>query len=335
MAERKTIQYFQWLRALGAVGIVILHAFFTRHNTEGIQLTEFESLLDGLVGIVCGRWAVPVFFMMSGALMLDPEREMGWKKTLGHVWRLGFVLLTFGFAFCLIEAYVDAGNVSLAMVGTAILRLLTARSWDHLWFVYQLMGFYLVTPLIRPWVALASREEYGRVTLVACLLLLGLKGLSAFIPRASLYYGFEVPYCFAYYLLGSYLHRFMELDTRWVSLGIVSLLATILLWRPLGYTWSTDPNRGVVAPFAILVMLAAKRYLEVPITRYPLMALLADYSFGIYLVHPAFQHVLMLSPKVVALPLLPANFLLTVLPLVASVATIWLLRFLPGFKGKV
>lgn len=334
MGSRKTIQYFQWLRALGAVGIVILHAIFTRHNA-GVTMSDSGSLVDGLVCIVAGRWAVPVFFMMSGALMLDPSRSMDWSKTLRHVWRLGFVLLTFGTVFCLIEAYVDTGGVSFAMVCQALLNLVTARSWDHLWFVYQLMGFYLVTPLIRPWVAQASRREYGLVTLVACVLLLGFNGISAFIPMGTLYYGFEVPHCFAYYLLGYYAHQYLQLDRRWVVLGVLSLAATILLWRPLGYTWSTDPNCGVVAPFALLVMLLAKRYLELPIESHPVMSLLADYSFGIYLVHPAFQHLLMLVPQVRKLPLVPANATLTIVSLLASVATIWLLRFIPGFKDKV
>lgn len=334
MGSRKTIQYFQWLRALGAVGIVILHAIFTRHNA-GVPNSDLESLVDGVVCIVAGRWAVPVFFMMSGALMLDPSRPMDWPKMLGHVWRLGFVLLTFGSAFCLIEAAVQAGGISMAVVGQALLHLVTARSWDHLWFVYQLLGFYLVTPLIRPWVAQASRQEYGRVALVACVLLLGFYGISAFIPKGVLYYGFEVPHCFAYYLLGHYVHQYVELDRRWVALGVLSLLATILLWRPLGYTWSTDPNRGVVAPFAVLVLLLAKRYLEVPIDAYPGMRLLADYSFGIYLVHPAFQHLLMLMPYVRDLPLVPANTTLAIVPLAASILTVWLLRFIPAFKGKV
>ncbi len=219
MSQRKTIHYFQWLRALGALGIVILHAIYTRHNV-GVSLTQLERFADGLTCIICGRWAVPVFFMMSGALMLDPARPMDWHKMLRHVWRLGFVLLTFGLAFCLIEAYVDFGGISVAMTSTALIRLAVGRSWDHLWFVYQLLGFYLVTPLIRPWVAQASRREYGIVTLVACILLLGLQGLSAFITEGFFYYGFEVPHCFAYYLLGHYSHVYVQIDRWWVALVV-------------------------------------------------------------------------------------------------------------------
>jgi len=334
VAERKVIHYFQWLRALGAVAIVLLHAIIKVQNAH-IPASEATEIANGLITIVFTRWAVPVFFMMSGALMLDPRREMGWAKTLRHVWRLGFVLLTFGFAFCLAEVYVNEGGLSPRGVGEAVLRLVCQRSWDHMWFVYQLLGFYLVTPIIRPWVAQASRRELGRVTLVTCILLLGLRALSRFTGSYNVFYGFEVPHCFAYYLLGYYVHTYLELDRRWVALGVASLVTTIVLWRPLGFSWATDPNRGVVAGYSVLVMLLAKRFLEKPVDGHGLIGLLADYSFGIYLVHPALQHLMVMVPAVAALPFAVIEVLLTVVPLVLSILIVWLLRHVPGFAGKV
>ncbi|MBQ9315379.1 MAG: acyltransferase [Atopobiaceae bacterium] len=334
MPERKVIHYFQWLRALGAVAIVLLHAVITIQVVQ-LPMPEAMGLANGLMTITLTRWAVPVFFMMSGALMLDPAREMGWAKTLRHVWRLGFVLLTFGFVFCLAEVYVNDGGLSARGVGEAVLRLVGQRSWDHMWFVYQLLGFYLVTPIIRPWVAQASRSELGRVTLVTCILLLGFKALSRLTGSYNVFYGFEVPHCFAYYLLGYYVHAYLELDRRWVALGVASLVATVVLWHPLGCLWATDPNRGVVAPYSVLVMLLAKRYLERPVEAHWPVGLLADYSFGIYLVHPALQHLMVMVPAFVALPVALVEVLLTVVPLVLSVPIVWALRHLPGFADKV
>ncbi len=334
MPERKVIHYFQWLRALGAVAIVLLHAVITIQVVQ-LPMPEAMGLANGLMTITLTRWAVPVFFMMSGALMLDPAREMGWAKTLRHVWRLGFVLLTFGFAFCLAEVYVNDGGLSARGVGEAVLRLVGQRSWDHMWFVYQLLGFYLVTPIIRPWVAQASRRELGRVTLVTCILLLGFKALSRLTGSYNVFYGFEVPHCFAYYLLGYYVHAYLELDRRWVALGVASLVATVVLWHPLGCSWATDPNRGVVALYSVLVMLLAKRYLERPVEAHWPVGLLADYSFGIYLVHPALQHLMVMVPAFVALPVALVEVLLTVVPLVLSVPIVWALRHLPGFADKV
>lgn len=340
MSQRNTIHYFQWVRALGAVAIVLLHAFVTVHRAVDVAaLGAARIAAEETISIVLTRWAVPAFFMVSGALMLDPDREMGWRKTLGHVWRLVFVLLTFGFVFCLAESAVDdgalkTGAITAHTVITALHNLARQHSWDHMWFVYELVGYYLMTPLIRPWIAQASREEYGRVVLGTCLLFFVTKTISAFLPY-SIYYGVSVPYCFAYYLMGLYVHRYLELDRRWICLGLVSLALTILLGVVLGYPWATQPIRGIVAPYAVMVMLLFKRYANIPLEDYPVIAVLADYSFGIYLIHPAFQHLMVMAFDPLAYPVVVVDAALTLVPIPLSIASIWVLRHIPGFKGKV
>lgn len=334
MSSKRTINYFVWLRALGAVAIVVLHAFVTLHVAGKGQLSATRLGIEETISIVLTRWAVPVFFMMSGALMLDPEREMGWRKTLGHVWRLGFVLLTFGYAFCLIEARLSSGVLDGMTALTALINLLHEKSWDHMWFVYQLLGFYLMTPIIRPWIAQASREEYGRVSLVTCLLFLGARFASAFFPFIF-YYGVYLPQCFAYYLIGLYVHRYLTFNRRWMIAGVVSVMVTVVGAVFLGWDWAAEPVRGLIAPYAIAVMLAAKRYLDKPVEGHKVVAVLADYSFGVYLIHPAFQHALVRIYDMVALPAVAADLAMAIVPLLLSVAFIAAIRLLPGFKGKV
>lgn len=334
MSSKRTINYFVWLRALGAVAIVLLHAFVTLHLAGQGQILGPRLRVEETISIVLTRWAVPVFFMMSGALMLDPEREMGWRKTLSHVWRLGFVLLTFGYAFCLIEIYLSAGVLNGRTALTALINLLHEKSWDHMWFVYQLLGFYLMTPFIRPWIAQASREEYERVSLVTCLLFFGARFASAFFPFIF-YYGVYLPQCFAYYLIGLYVHRYLTFDRRWAVAGVVSVVATVVGAVFLHWDWAAEPVRGLIAPYSIAVMLAAKRYLEKPVESRSIVAVLADYSFGIYLIHPAFQHALVRLFDMVALPAVVADLAMALVPLLLSVVFIAVIRMIPGFKGKV
>lgn len=335
MENRRTIHYFQWMRALGAVVIVLLHAFVVIHTSaEPGELSELRLTIEEAIIVTCSRWAVPCFFMMSGALMLDPEREMGWGKALRHVWRMGFVLLTFGLGFCIIESAVKAGTLTIDVLLDAGYNLIVGRSWDHMWFVYLLLGFYLVTPVIRPWAAQASREEYGKVALVAAVLLLGTKCLSSEI-KSTIYNFVGMPYCFAYYLMGPYVHRYLELNRRWVVLGLLSLATMLGLRIFVGWGWVGDPIRGLVAPYAILVFLLFKRYFDVPTEGHRLIGLLADYSFGIYLIHPAFQHAMVAYVNPVPYHPVLATTVLTIVPLALSIVFTWLLRRIPLFRDKV
>ena len=333
-ARRKTIAYFQWLRALGALSIVLLHAFITMHRIPDIKIDPTFRMVEAILSISLTRWAVPVFFMMSGALMLNPERELGWSKMLRHIWRLVFVLLTFGYAFCLIESVWSGNSLSLKVAFGAFCNLLTEHSWDHMWFVYDLLAFYMVTPLIRPWMTRASREEYGRVALAVVLLLLGTRLLSKNLPGV-IYRGPSIQHCFAYYFIGSYVHRYLKLNRWWLLAGLASLGFMLVAVLVFGWSWVTDPIRGIVLPYAVLVMLLAKHFLVRPETEVPPVALLADYSFGIYLLHPLFQHLMALSSEVVHAPTFVADTGMVVIPLVLSVVCVRVLRLTPVFADKV
>ena len=102
------IGYFEWARALGAQAIVALHVQVACALSQSLSDAHAMSLfVEAEILVPLTRWAVPVFFMISGALLLDPERQMGWRKVGRHVWRLALVLLTFGLAFCLMEQAFD------------------------------------------------------------------------------------------------------------------------------------------------------------------------------------------------------------------------------------
>ena len=156
-ATAGTIWYLQWLRALGAVAIVLLHAVRSVELVDELEATVPALVRAETLGVaILSRWAVPVFLMMSGALMLDPAREMPPRKLARHIWRIVFVLATFGFAFCVMEVAYDAKTVDARVLVVAFANLLRGHSWDHLWYLYATLGLYALTPFLR-WVALSLR----------------------------------------------------------------------------------------------------------------------------------------------------------------------------------
>ena len=63
--------------------------------------------------------------------------------------------------------------------------------------------------------------------------------------------------------------------------------------------------------------------------------LLTPLALHLAVVHPALQHLMVMVPAFVALPVALVEVLLTVVPLVLSVPIVWALRHLPGFADKV
>ena len=330
-----TIHSFVWMRAFGAVAIVILHAFITvQKASDPASITFVRDTAEAWVSIVLTRWAVPAFFMMSGALMLDPARDMSWKKIGWHVWRLVFVLLTIGFAFCIVEEALEVGSLGPAVVLEAFLNLLCGKSWDHLWFVYKLIGFYLITPVLRPYVAQASRREL--LVVVACMFLMkqGVNTMGTFVG-SILWSPLELAADLSWYVAGYAVHNFVRFDRNVALAGAVSLLFTLGLRVVYHDSWMSLPEHTVVVPYAIAVFAAFEHYCEKPVRYGGTVKLLADYSFGIYLLHPAAQHVLVRVIDMGRLPVVAADLVAIVVPLVASVAMVWVLRLLPPFRDKL
>ena len=326
---------FQWARAFGSIAVVLLHALIAIQIAGDYDaLGSRRILIESWVALVCTRWAVPVFFMMSGALMLDPRREMGWPKIWKHVWRMGFILLTFGLVFCLVKSAVNMGEFSMATVVDALVDFVCARSWDHMWFVYTLLGFYLVTPVLRPYVAQASEREL-RLTVIALVVMLQLVQTARTLLEWDLWQVVELPMNLTFYVLGYYVHTYLRFEKRYVIAAMASIVLMLVVKETQGAHWVGLPEHVFIVPVAIAVLLAFERYLEVPLDGHPLVALIADYSFGIYLVHPIFQHLAVRYLDVAAYPAVLFDVGLAVVSLALSVPTVWLLRKIPGFSDKL
>ncbi len=120
---------------MGALAVVALHAMRATELAPGLAAAHpLLFWVEGIAQIPLARWAVPVFFMISGALILDPGREMPLRKVGRYIWRMAFILLTVGFAFCLMETVAKnpdpTGAYALTppMVGTSFLHLLQGNT---------------------------------------------------------------------------------------------------------------------------------------------------------------------------------------------------------------
>lgn len=337
MSERKTIQSYEWARVLGALAVVCLHAVVaTRLVPELHQGNAALFLAEDVLCVPLTRWAVPVFFMVSGALLLDPGRQMTLEKVGRYVWRMAFILLTIGFAFCVMELVASFGFYGLLTFQAAFLNLLQGLSWGHLWYVYALIGLYLITPILSAYVRVATQRDLAIVALVGYALLCVAPTIDL-VAGTKLYAFLGTGSPVVYYLAGYYASTYLELDAKVIGAGALALAANLVAFAfdPELASQLALPEYAFALPFSVLAFVAIRSLLERPMRERGLARALARDSFGIYLLHPLFGHVILLVPALVTLPLPVLQLTIVVVGVAGSVVLTRLLRLLPPFASKL
>lgn len=131
---KNRIIYFDYLRALSILAVIILH--IAAQNWYEVSYRTFEWKLFNLIDSMM-RWAVPVFVMISGALFL--EKEIDIKKLYG---KNIFRLITAFIFWSIIYAVIKGGTKE-----EIIVNAITGHF--HMWFIPMITGIYILTPILK------------------------------------------------------------------------------------------------------------------------------------------------------------------------------------------
>lgn len=332
----KRVNYFDWLRGAATFAVVMLHMFnkmLTDHQVSEFPLPMVIAWTE--LQLVLTRWAVPVFLMITGALLLDPRRPVSWQKIGRYVARMIAVLLV----FCPVYTCMSARAITVPAIIDGLGKALTQGSWDHLWYVYTLIGLYLLTPILAGYVRATTPSQQRATLLVLAVPTLVIPTFN-FATGAWLVTFVWVTSSLFYYLLGSYAHRHLRLDGRIaaaglgaLAVGMVGIIAVILVQGSYP-KWLIRPECPLVALWSLLVFVAAKHYLDSRPAPRPL-ALASDLSLAIYLIHPL--PLIVLYRRLWWMPyetLPPVVFEVVVLTLVlgTTIPVALLLKQVPGLR---
>ena len=329
--ERKL--YLELLRAIAIFLVVLNHNSAYAYYLQVPQL-PVRLLFSGLSALV--KTAVPLFFMISGALLLPKEESLGdlLKK---RVLRYALVLALFSLVAYLLDLQKSGQSFSLYFFVT---RLYAFRFVDSYWFLYGYLGYLLTLPLLRR-MALGMNDRVFLYLFALGLVFQGMDLVTAFLFREELYAEpsftlVAINYTVFYPLLGYYLEhrlpaRCLEKKRVWLSFA-VALLALIAMAA------ATEVYCGA-APFLV----AGAMYLQAK-ALFPLLSarglparvlsLLGSCSFGVYLI----QHwLLMLSGDLTAklaqaLGVYPAALCQALAVCLVGTGITFLLKQIPGIK---
>lgn len=314
---RSRVYYFDYLRLWATLGVIMLHTsalIFTVNHKKTVDLTSKFSVAD--LGDSLGRFGVGCFFMVSGALLLAPEHTFRLRK---QVVRVAAPLVFWSVVYALFEAYfkdhhlprISGTDTHPTDVVEVVKSFFRGAFMYHLWFVYVLVGIYLVMPLLRPLTALPTPRRdallrYGLLLWVIFTLVL--PAAEQIWPKdVSLYHSAFPPLPIGYLgtvVLGFYLHHhgitFRGRPIRRTALlvgafaGMITGAISIYLELTLrhGSGWGLNNLTPQITLYAACVFLLAKSTFDRPGRHYAFVSLFSRLSYRIYLMHALVLHYL-------------------------------------------
>lgn len=279
-------------RILAIFAVVLLHVAggFVVFSTLGSVDWWFGNLYDASM-----RWCVPVFVMISGALLLGTSKDepisLFYRK---RAMRVLIPTLSWSILFLLWVAYnkIIAGE-TVSIVGL-IKMLLLGKAYFHLWFLYMILCLYLFTPFLRKIVRQSSKKELLLFVFICFAFSTAdysfdmlVSGKQDLFVNWFLYY---VPYFVCGYLIKEDKNVYPPV-LLW-AVFLVSVVFTALACYMLAV--ASEITTGLYfynyLSINVIIMSVSMMYLLKSINK-PLAGTgfnktLASLSFGIYLVHP-------------------------------------------------
>ena len=340
-----------FLRIIAAIAVVVIHCAAILVLERDVNDTTWMvgNIIDSFM-----RWCVPVFVMISGALLIKEkvfkERAAFIKKRLS---RVAIPLIAWPFIYAIFSAFVLAIPFNGERLWFGIVAGDPAPG--HLYFLFLIAGLYVATPLISLFVANVTRTQLWRVTIGIMVATVLWHAAEYFILRGGAPLNFltqGLPYV-GYYLLG-YLLWTAKVTPRvvrimsvaFVAASLAIMLGTYVLVKNfgiyVGYYFYAFPSVFVMAAApAAFVCLRAFYAWAIERFKKPLrnkieasLPKIAALTFGVYLVH-------LLFVKTIAqyLPLHGATvkgfLFLTATSLIGSFVATWLLVKIPGVRRLV
>lgn len=296
---KKIVYWADLMRVLAIYLVVIIHTSGQLTGAWG-KIPESDWIIGDIYGGIA-RVGVPLFFMLSGYLLLPRSEGLGafYRK---RVLKIVIPFVVWSAIYISISCY---NQPDLCTRDYLMQFVLLKRSYFHLWFLYTLLGIYIIMPvlrlLVRPggetmlWYAIGLWILFQPVrTLMDTFLHVYLN------INSQLAIGF-LPYFFLGYLLGE-----VKLTRLWLTAAAalfaagagITIVGTYILTRNAGqfrgyfYDYIT---LGVILATAGAFLLL-RRLSDVPLLSteraHRFLRWVAGGTFGTYLIHIMFLWVL-------------------------------------------
>lgn len=290
-------EYLNRLRFFSCILIILAHS--SGYIFDRVDVNSFEFLVTNAYDCL-GVLGVPLFVMISGALMLNPQKKLGLKEL--------YIKKMLPLLMCYYGAFMFYNTLRFVLKGTSpsfvgikddiVLESLLSKGIYHLWFIPMLLGLYALTPIFKRVVEDKNITLYLIIiyfitsVLLPTMLLFDFKYKTIVEAMYDHLYTFNRTYI-GYYLLGYYVHTYVSCHRKkllfvlaFVSLNVTAITC-LMDSRSRG-----EPSVIINSPLAVfdfiavicIFMLFKSCDRGTPFR----LSFLNKYTFGVYIFHPAF-----------------------------------------------
>jgi len=288
------------IKSLAIIGVILIHVSVQAYAYPSASFSWLSGLFWGTIS----RAAVPLFLMASGALMLDPKRDLSLKKLYTkNFLRLLVALFFWAFSYKVFHSLAYS-TLTFPKLLTYAKEVLLFNHEFHLYYLHIMLLVYVFLPLTRLFVKHASLKEYRYALLVWFVLGIlssTLKSLWPFnlISGVPLTWILSSSYgAIGYTLLGYYIKSLCK-TKKWIYMILVFLGAiTIFTGTLLASLKIGKLSQTFFDGFALAVFLLAtgifgwvmKSKSDFGKKTNKVITYLSKASFCIYLVHLFFMY---------------------------------------------
>lgn len=306
--KNNRMEHLDYLRLLSIITVIVSHTALESWASISVNSSAWPALNF----FSCyGRWSVPLFVMISGALLLPREDTL--KKLYSKR------ILRLAVSFCVWSAFYAIAVPLLLNPGAPFSLKATVtsliRGEVHMWFVPMTIALYMCLPLLRPITSSKTLTKYFLLlSFIFSLVIPTVKNLSNDFGSGLLaecvnamhglvgdMFMFLVVGFTFYFVAGHYIEQeplSKKLRIVIYIAGIVGYISTFLLTLLLS-TKNQRPTETYLGNFFLNVALPTLAiFTWLKYCRFPwpklnaVVSKLSKYSFGAYLVHIFVQKVL-------------------------------------------
>lgn len=130
------IKYIDVIRVVATIMVVTIHV----SGWFSLVPNSVKTSIDTDIAGALSACAVPLFFMISGALLLSPKYDLSIRKLLWKIFKIGVIWVVWGAAYAILK---------MDTFSWEKLAIWTVKGPFHFWFFEYLVFVYLLAPLFR------------------------------------------------------------------------------------------------------------------------------------------------------------------------------------------